>query len=62
MELYVLKENLYTMGRVRINDKLIISNNVIKINKPSIFRPLYRIMFKHNRVKTYVFLIKLIET
>ena len=61
MELYILKENLYTMSRVRINDKLITSNNVIKINKSSIFRPLYRMMFKHNRVKTYVFLIKLID-
>ena len=61
MELYILKENLNTMGRVGINDKLIINNNIIKINKPSIFRPLYRFLFKQNRTKANIFLIKLID-
>lgn len=61
MELYILKENLNTMSRIKINDKLIICDNVIKINKPSIFRPLYRMMFNQNRAKANIFLIKLID-
>ena len=61
MDFYILKENLNTMSRIRINDKLIICDNVIKINKPSLFRPLYRFVLKQNRVKTNIFLIKLID-
>tara|TARA_B100000242_G_C42707466_1_gene330821 strand:- start:9 stop:503 length:495 start_codon:yes stop_codon:yes gene_type:complete len=61
MDFHILKENLNTMSKVRINDKLIICDNVIKINKPSLFRPLYRFVFKQSRVKSNIFLIKLID-
>ena len=61
MDFKTLKENLNTISKIRINDKLIICDNVVKINRPTLFRPLYRFVFKQNRVKTNIFLIKLID-
>ena len=53
--------NLNVINSININEKLIIKNNLVYIDKPTIFRFLRRIINKNNREQTYLFILNLIE-
>ena len=53
--------NLNVINSININEKLIIKNNLVYIDKPTIFRFIRRIINKNNREQTYLFILNLIE-
>ncbi len=61
MSLKVLKENLDIINQIKTGDKLNIFNSKVQINKPSIFRPIYRMLLKQNRLLTHNYILKLID-
>ena len=54
-------KNLNTLNKIQINDKVIIKDNLLYIDKYSLCRPLLRTLNRQNREKFYLFLIKLID-
>ena len=61
MSLVILKEHLDIISQIKAGDKLNIFYSKLQIDKPSIFRPIYRFFLKQNRLSTHNYILKLID-
>lgn len=50
--------NIDILNKIKLNDKIIIKDNKIIIDKKCLLRPIKRFISKNNREKTYLFLYK----
>ena len=53
--------NLNVINSIKCNEKLIIKDNIVSIDKPTYFRFIKRTINNYNREQTNLFILKLIE-
>ena len=53
--------NLNVINSIKINDKMIINDQQLSIDKPNKYRSIYRFINNQNRMSLYIFILKLVE-